>query len=43
LKFIKNKGKKVWVVSFINCLGDETMRVADKVIKLDKTFQEFSY
>lgn len=38
INYIKSKGKKVWIASFINCLGEDTMRVADKCIQLDKLF-----
>ncbi len=38
INYIKSKGKKVWVVSFLNCLGEDTMRAADKCIQLDKLF-----
>ena len=38
INYIKGKGKKVWVVSFLNCLGEDTMRVADRCIQLDKIF-----
>ncbi|HLC75294.1 MAG TPA: NYN domain-containing protein [Candidatus Nanoarchaeia archaeon] len=38
VNYIKSKGLKVWVVSFINSLGEDTMRCADKVIQLDKIF-----
>lgn len=42
INFIKSKGLKVWVVSFINSLGEDTMRSADKVIHLDKLFNNIS-
>lgn len=35
INFIKTKGLKVWVVSYKSCLGDDIMRVADRVIRLD--------
>ncbi|HYD03859.1 MAG TPA: NYN domain-containing protein [Alphaproteobacteria bacterium] len=38
LDFVKKKGLKVQVVSFNNSLGENTMRVADKVIQLDHIF-----
>jgi nijmegen breakage syndrome protein 1 len=38
INYIKSKGKKVWVASFVNCLGEDTMRVADRCIQLDKMF-----
>lgn len=38
INHIKSKGLKVWIVSFINCLGNDTMRAADKVIRLDQNF-----
>lgn len=38
INYIKSKGKKVWVASFINCLGEDTMRAADRCIQLDKLF-----
>ncbi|AJF61033.1 TPA: NYN domain-containing protein [Candidatus Woesearchaeota archaeon] len=40
INYIKKKGVRVWVVSFISALGDETMRSADKVIRLDDMFDK---
>jgi len=40
---IKSKGLKVWIVSFRSCLGEDIMRVADKVIHLDKMFEKIVY
>lgn len=40
IEFIKSKGLKVWVVSFLNCLGEDTMRAGDKTIQLDKLFDK---
>ena len=42
INFIKSKGIKVWVVSFTGCLGEDTMRAADRVIRLDKLFENIS-
>ncbi len=42
IRYIKSKGKQVWVVSFRNCLGGDIMRVADKVIFLDKLFSSIT-
>jgi uncharacterized LabA/DUF88 family protein len=40
VNYLKGKGKKVWVVSFIDSLGQDLMRVADRVIKLDSVFDD---
>ena len=40
IQHIKRKGKKVWVVSFIHCLGENIMRSADQVIRLDDLFDK---
>lgn len=42
INYIKSKGLKVCVVSFVNCLGEDTMRVADCCLQLDKIFSEIS-
>lgn len=38
INYIKSKGKKVWIVSFRASLGDDIMRAADGIIKLDNLF-----
>ncbi len=38
INYVKSRGQKVWLISFINALGRDTMRSADKVIQLDKIF-----
>jgi len=38
VNYIKSKGKKVWITSFQASLGDDLMRAADRVIKLDDIF-----
>jgi nijmegen breakage syndrome protein 1 len=40
INYVKSKGKKVWVVSFVNSLGEDTMRSADRVIRLDNEFSK---
>lgn len=40
INYVKTKGLKVWVVSFVNSLGEDTMRVADKTIQLDRVFDK---
>ncbi|MCX6708995.1 MAG: NYN domain-containing protein [Candidatus Woesearchaeota archaeon] len=42
INFIKRKGLKVWVVSFLNCLGEDTMRAGDRTIHLDKLFNNLT-
>lgn len=42
INFVKSKGIKVWVASFVYSLGEDTMRAADKVIKLDSLFKEIA-
>ena len=42
INFIKTKGLKVYVVSFINSLGEDVMRCADRVIQLDKIFDKIT-
>lgn len=42
INFIKSKGIKVWVVSFTGCLGEDTMRAADRIIRLDTLFKDIS-
>ena len=40
VNFVKAKGLKVWVVSFSSALGDDLMRSADRIIKLDTMVNE---
>lgn len=42
INYIKSKGLKVWIVFFVNCLGEDTMRAADRYIPLDKIFDKIS-
>ncbi len=42
INYIKSKGLKVWVVSFVNSLGEDTMRAADRCLQLDKLFDIIS-
>jgi len=39
---IKSKGKKVWIVSFQNCLGEDVKRAADRFILLDPIFDQIT-
>jgi len=40
VKYIKAKGKKVWVASFVGALGQDLMRVCDRLIKLNGLFDK---
>ncbi|MDO8625452.1 MAG: NYN domain-containing protein [Candidatus Diapherotrites archaeon] len=40
IKFIKNKGKNVWVVAFRGSLSADLWKCADKIVELDSHFEK---
>ena len=42
IKYIKSRGKNVWIVSCVSCLGQDLMRVGDRVIKIDDIYDRIA-